>query len=417
MPVPSTSTNADNVASAFQLHPRQQSEWINVVAHLDPRFGGMSAVVPSLSASIRALGQHNVSLAAFLSPGESGTPQTVDGLAIHDFPLGYRDWLADKAEREAFRSLVNAASGLHIHGIWESSTLLAARSAQRFAKPYVISAHGMLQPWALRNKRWKKAIYGAILERSNLQRATCLHALTPTEAQEYRAYGLNNPIAVIPNGVNIPESTNADIFLNQFPQLRGKRLLLFLSRIHYKKGVDILCKAWKSIAKQWPDAHLVLAGPNFESTQSSIEAFIADAKLHDRVTLTGMLHDRLKWSALHAAECFLLPSYSEGLSVSVLEALGVGIPVIVTRQCNLPEVREYDCGWVIEPNSQDLEAALNDCLNSSKPAVYQMSLRGRALIREKFSWEVIGRQMSALYTWMQGGPAPTNVALDLGGKS
>jgi glycosyltransferase involved in cell wall biosynthesis len=281
----------------------------------------------------------------------------------------------------------------------------------------MISAHGMLQPWALRNKRWKKAVYGAILERSNLQRATCLHALTPTEAQEYRAYGLNNPIAVIPNGVNIPESIYPDVFLNQFPHLRGKRLLLFLSRIHYKKGLDVLCKAWTSVAKKWPDAHLVLAGPDFENTQSSMEAFVAAAKLQDRVTFTGMLQDRLKWSALQAAECFVLPSYSEGLSVSVLEALGVGIPVIVSRQCNLPEVQECGCGWVIEPNSQDLAVALNDCLNSSKAAVYQMSVRGRTLIREKFSWEVVGRQMSELYTWMEGGSVPCNVTLDFGDKS
>ena len=311
---------------------------------------------------------------------------------------------------------MNASTGLHIHGLWELSTLIAARCAQRFAKPYVVSAHGMLQPWALRNKRWKKSLYSALLERPNLHRASCLHALTPSEAQDYRSYGLNNPIAVIPNGVNIPETIDPDVFLNDFPQLRGKRLVLFLSRIHYKKGLDILSKAWISFAKRLPEAHLVLAGPDFENTQRSIETMVADAKLQDRVTFTGMLNDRLKWSALQAAECFVLPSYSEGLSISVLEALGVGIPVIVTRQCNLPEVRDHGCGWVIEPNSQDLESALNDCLNSSKAAIYQMSLRGRGLIREKYSWEVIGRQMSALYTWMEGGPAPDNVVLHLGGK-
>jgi len=414
MPVPSTLDNDPNILAP---RPQNDSEWISIVAHLDPRFGGMSAAVPSLGVSVRDIGQHKVSLAAFRSAGENGSAHIAAELTVHNFPLGYLAWLTDKAARRSFNSLVKGAAGLHIHGLWESSTLLAARSAQHSAKPYVISAHGMLQPWALRNKRWKKIIYAALLERPHLRHATCLHALTTTEARDYRAYGLENPIAVIPNGVTIPDSLDSDAFLNQFPELRGKRLILFLSRIHYKKGLDILCKAWISLAKRWPDAHLVLAGPDFENTKSSIQALIAGAELQHRVTFTGMLDDRLKWSALHVAECFVLPSYSEGLSVSVLEALGVGIPVIVSRQCNLPEVQEHACGWVIEPNSQDLQTALNDCLNSSRAEVYQMSLRGRALIHEKFSWEVIGGQMSALYTWMQGGSTPDNVYLDLGGNS
>jgi glycosyltransferase involved in cell wall biosynthesis len=133
----------------------------------------------------------------------------------------------------------------------------------------------------------------------------------------------------------------------------------------------------------------VLAGPNFENTRSSIESRVTAAGIGDQVTFTGMLNSTLKWSALRAADCFVLPSYSEGLSVSVLEAMGMGLPVIITKQCNLPEVAELGCGWVIEPNSHELESAIDECLAASP---------------------------SEVYTWMQGGPVPSNVVVNFGGK-
>jgi glycosyltransferase involved in cell wall biosynthesis len=129
-----------------------------------------------------------------------------------------------------------------------------------------------------------------------------------------------------------------------------------------------------------------------------------------------MLDSTLKWSALSAADCFVLPSYSEGLSVSVLEAMGMGLPVVITRQCNLPEVAELGCGWVIEPDADELESALNECLSSSSSAVAAMSTKGRELVKKDYSWQVVGKHMSEVYTWLQGGAVPSNVVVNFGGK-
>jgi glycosyltransferase involved in cell wall biosynthesis len=415
MPASSISVLCDDSAAPVSwTQPREP--WVNVLSHLDPKYGGMSAAVPALSSAVAEVGKHAVALAGFCAVDEEYSHITNRGVPVHRIQAGYANWVSNKAARDQFQKAVYSASGVHIHGLWEPSSLIAARAAKRANKPYLISAHGMLQPWALNNKRWKKAIYGALIERSNLQGAACLHALTKAEADDYRAYGLTNPIAVIPNGVDIPAHADSELLLNEFPELRGKRLILFLSRIHFKKGLDILCRAWSSVAKRWPDAHLVLAGPDFENTRSSIEALIAAAKLTERVTFTGMLDNRLKWSALRAAECFVLPSYSEGLSVSVLEAMGMALPVIVTRQCNLPEVKEYGCGWVIEPNSDELAAALDGCLALPVSARAEMSRNGQSLIEKSYSWQVVGEQMSSLYSWMQGESIPDNFPLDLGGK-
>jgi len=391
--------------------PAVGGNWLNVVTHLDPKYGGLSAAVPALANSVSQAGRFSTSVAGFCAAGEHFKPLTATGVPIDQLPLGRLSWIKNPASRQAFHEMVDRSAGVHVHGIWEHSTSVAARRARSSKRPYIVSAHGMLERWALTNKRAKKIVYAALIERANLQSANCLHALTRAEAQDYRNFGLLNPIAVIPNGVDIPDHFSPDIFLDRFPDLRGKRLILFLGRIHFKKGLDILAQAWARIAAKSPDTHLVLAGPDSENTQSALEKQLAASGIAHRVKFTGMLQHDLKWSALSAAECFVLPSYSEGLSVSVLEAMGAGLPVIVTKQCNLPEVDEYDCGWVIQPRADELASALSELLRASSREIAEMSARGRELVARRYSWQVIGEQMSAVYGWLNGGAAPSQVEL------
>jgi glycosyltransferase involved in cell wall biosynthesis len=396
---------------------RGAATWLHAVSHLDPKYCGLSAAVPALGDAVSASGQFSVALAGFCVDGERYLPSVGPGMNVHHFPIGYGGWWRDRASRQMFRNLVRESAGLHIHGLWQLSTSAAARAARSESKPYIVSAHGMLESWALANKRLKKSIYAWLFERANLRAATCLHALTRAEARDYRNFGLRNPIAIIPNGVDVPSACSAEPFLNRFPELRGKRLLLFLGRIHFKKGLDVLCEAWTRVSRDWPDAQLVLAGPDFENTRTPIEKLLEERQIRHRVTFTGMLANDLKWSALRAAECFVLPSYSEGLSVSVLEAMGMGLPVIVSEQCNLPEVAERNCGWVIQPRapgSNDLESALGDVLRASSPARARLGANGRRLVAERYSWTVVGEQMSALYAWAQGGDLPTAFEIEPG---
>ena len=303
------------------------------------------------------------------------------------------------------------ADGLHLHGLWEQSTAVGARTARALGKPYIISAHGMLEPWALRNRGFKKRIYAALVERANLEGAHCLHALTSAEADDYRSFGCPAPIAVIPNGVRVPDTFSAELFLQSYPELRHKRLLLFLSRLHPKKGLDILVEAWSALAAQWPDAHLVLAGPDFEGTRSPLEQRLSALGLTKQVSFTGMLSGELKWSAFAAAECFLLPSYSEGLSVSVLEAMGTGLPVLISDRCNLPEVKSVEAGWIIQSNVKSLTYGMREMLLNSPATNRQIGLQGSKLVRERFTWTHVAAQMSAVYNWAQGGPVPQHVDL------
>jgi glycosyltransferase involved in cell wall biosynthesis len=385
--------------------------WLSVVTHLDPKYGGLSAAVPALADAVSQAGRYSTSITGFCAANEHFKPVTTTGVPVDHMPLGRLHWIKDSTSRKIFGQLVDRSAGVHIHGIWEHSAAAAASHARSAKKPYIVSAHGMLERWALANKRAKKIIYAALIERANLQSAHCLHALTQAEAQDYRNFGLLNPIAVIPNGVAIPAQFSPDIFLERFPELREKRLILFLGRLHVKKGLDILAQAWARVAQKSPDAHLVLAGPDAENTQASLEKQLAALGVAQRVTFTGMLSHDLKWSALAASEGFVLPSYSEGLSVSVLEAMGAGLPVIVTQQCNLPEVEEHGCGWLIQPQVDELVSALNELLRASSLEVADMGASGRQLVSRRYSWTVIGEQMSAVYGWLNGGAAPARVEL------
>lgn len=391
------------------------ARWVHVVSHLDPKYGGLSSAVPALSSAIAGARSYAVSLAAFCQTGEHFAPPPACGVSPYYFPVGRPDWVSNRTTRQAFRQLVSDAAGVHVHGLWQMSTSVAARAAQANKKPYLISAHGMLESWALANKKVKKALYAALFERRNLRAAACLHALTEAEAHDYRRFGLTNPIAVIPNGVAVPADASSESFLTRFPALRGKRLMLFLSRLHAKKGLDLLAAAWARTCRQWPEAHLVLAGPDCEGTQARVEGHLDELGIRNRVTFTGMLAGSLKWSALAAAECFILPSYSEGLSVSVLEAMGMGLPVVITRQCNLPEVAQYDCGWSIEPDSGQLASALRNLLEAPASDRSSFGKNGQRLVARRYSWPVIGEQTTALYDWLiGGGPAPNSLNLRQG---
>ncbi|RZU38962.1 glycosyltransferase [Edaphobacter modestus] len=385
--------------------------WISVLSHLDTRYGGLSTVVPQLSSLLANTGSFSIGLAAFCNPGEEYTPPGISHLNVSYWPTSRSAWLRDSTIRSRFRNEIKSAEGLHIHGLWEQSTAMACDTARALQIPYVLSAHGMLEPWALSNRKWKKIIYSALFEKANVEGAACLHALTRAEAEDYRRFGSTRPVAVIPNGVFIPEKNSSDLFISKYPALKNKKILLFLGRIHYKKGLDILIESWAELSAKWPEAHLVIAGPDFEETKSKLEARINQLNLVRDVTFTGMLRGDLKWSAMAAADCFVLPSYSEGLSVSILEAMGMGLPVIISNRCNLPEVSQADAGWVIEPRQSALTSALAEWLSNSTERNKEIGNEGSQLVARRYNWSIITQQFTELYQWVQGGPQPRTVDL------
>jgi glycosyltransferase involved in cell wall biosynthesis len=192
--------------------------------------------------------------------------------------------------------------------------------------------------------------------------------------------------------------------------LRGKRLVIFLGRLHPKKGVPMLLEAWANTTKP-EDAHLLIAGPDSDGMQFGLEQLVADLHIGSSVTFLGMLTGNRKWSALAAAHLFVLPSVSEGFSIAVLEALAMGLPVLISQPCHFPEVSQKQCGWVISPKQGPLEEALHHFFRLPVSDCIPMGQRARELVNQRFRWSVVGRQMGEVYNWVDGGPKPQEVTI------
>lgn len=402
------------MTSAFLRSPAatwQKAQWLQVASHLDPKYGGLSSAVSALAASIAQRERIATPIAAFCAPDEQSVGAGAGLEQVSYWPASRRAWLGGRELRRKFHTQVDRATGLHIHGLWEASTALACSATRRLGIPYVLSSHGMLEPWALANGRVKKLLYKQLVEQRNVAYADCLHALTLAEAEQLCRFGARGPIAIIPNGVDVPFIRDAQPFLNLHPELEGKRIVLYLARLHPKKGVDLLLQAWQQVALQHADAHLVIAGPDSENMLARLQQQASKNSLADRITFTGMLAGTMKWSALAAAEAFILPSHSEGLSVSVLEAMGMGLPVVVTFACNMPEVTSTRSGWEIETAPEAIADALSELFDQHPRENAAIGKRGAQLVRERYTWAVVASKMASVYRWIEGAPMPEDVEL------
>ncbi len=385
---------------------------LHIIRDLDPRSGGMSVSVPMLALAVADTGRYFQRLVCFSKPGGYAAPvlRGVETIQLQWHPLGLRLGRIDPL----LAHVLAQSDVVHIHGVWQAHCTAVGSLCRKLDKPYMVSAHGMLDEWALHNKSWKKAPYSALFERRNLNCAACLRALTAGELDDYRAYGLDSPVTVIPNGVNPDPAVAAESIYGSFPELAGKRVILFLSRVHYKKGVDILCRAFAALEKDFPDAILVFAGPDYEGTMARLDALVRRLGIRDKVTYTGMLEGDKKWAALAASEVFVLPSHSEGFSVAVLEALATGRPVIITPGCYFPEVGETGSGLIVDASDAEVERALRTVLAMSPEDRAAMGSRGQRLVQTSYSWPAIGERLAHVYDWLLGvSPRPEDVFMRL----
>jgi glycosyltransferase involved in cell wall biosynthesis len=300
---------------------------------------------------------------------------------------------------------VRRASVLHLHGLWQKHGRVGARLARKHRVPYLVAAHGMADPWALRQKAWKKRLYGRLVEDRNLRHAACLHALAVSEVESLRAIAPRTPIALVPNGVDLrpfADLPSRAAFDEGHPKLRGKFLLLFFGRLHAKKGLDLLARSLASITRAHPEVHLLLAGKD----DRALGPFLAEmrlAGLEERLTILGHVAGEEARRIWGAADAFVLPSYSEGFSMSVLEALAARVPAVVTTACNFPELRDSRAAVTVDPTAEDVTRGLQEMLEMSASERAAMADRGRMLVESGYGWTTQGLKLAAVYRWLSGG--------------
>jgi glycosyltransferase involved in cell wall biosynthesis len=310
--------------------------------------------------------------------------------------------------RHVIESDVKSFDVVHSHSLWMLPNHYASVAAYHQSKPSVFTAHGVFEPWAMARSWWKKRPVAWWWQNRDLRRAACIHVNSRQEIAGVRDYGLTNPVAVVPNGVDpgsLADLPPRTALAERFAELSRKRIVLFLSRVHPKKGLAHLVQAWGALSREYPDWRLVIAGRD-EGAAADVRCAIDSMGLHRSVTLTGVLEGRDKLAALSAADAFAQPSFSEGFSMAILEAMAARLPVLLTPGCNFPEAVHAGAAIEVQPTAADTQRGLRELLSMSDEQRRAMGERGRILVERHYTWTAVAAQMMELYRWMRGGGSP-----------
>jgi glycosyltransferase involved in cell wall biosynthesis len=295
----------------------------------------------------------------------------------------------------------NRVKLLHLHGLWMLPNIIPGLIAIKSNTPYMISPHGMLGEEALRFSSRKKRIMLTLGQQKVLSNATCIRATAPSEVEAIRAFGLNQPIALLPNGVDIP-------FDYPFPidGHSSQKYLLFLGRVHPIKGLKNLINAWATQADRFPNWSLRIVGPDEGNHKNELNKLVTDISAQ-RVTIEDAVFGENKVRIMSEAGVFVLPSLVENFAMAVAESLGFGVPVISSKGAPWAGLEEHHCGWWVDADVETLSATLARAMSLSHDERTAMGMRGRNWIMRDFAWQGIGQRTRAVYDWMVGNGGPT----------
>lgn len=357
-----------------------------------------------------------------ISRSSGGPARSVQGLVAGLNRAGVEAWLSTlrKGEKPWVDGIERFVNGkpfedalsyvrphiVHLHGIWDAEIHRCAVICRRLGIKYVIAPRGMLEPWSLQQKWLKKRIARLLYQDRDLKCAVALHATAESEAEQFKKLGFNNPVIISPNGVNVPKESVA-VSRQSFSGDRKKRVL-FVSRMHPKKGVLELVEAWNKLVVSGQSLGVsgwccelvyTINGDLEREYEAKVKAKVKELGLEDRFIFTGALHDEEKWKAYARADLFVLPTYSENFGIVVAEALWAGVPVITTKGTPWQELEERKCGWWINIGVEPLAKALGEAFSVAgrqspdDGGLKKMGELGHKLVEDKYSWDAVVKAM------------------------
>lgn len=351
---------------------------IHYIASIDKSGGGTTEYMRLLSTTLKNVSSFSI------ATGVSEDPITIEGVPVKFFNNTVYRWFFLMNEFRIYLEKENPDI-VHINGIWSPLNWGFQKVAQELKIKVVMSPHGMLESWILKRNPLKKKIALFLFQNQAIKKADHIHATAPMEAENIQALGFNNLITIIPNGIDLSEIT-------QVKTLYGSKKIIFLSRIHPKKGIEILLQAWRNCdTTGWT---LEIAG---NGDQNYIEALNQSAQDLNNIHFVGAKYGKDKWDFLRSADLMVLPTHSENFGIVVAEALAVGVPVITTQGTPWEDLEVQQCGWWINLSVTNLENTLVKAFNTPAKVLETMGKNGRKLIEDKYDIKAIGKKMVDLY--------------------
>jgi glycosyltransferase involved in cell wall biosynthesis len=383
---------------------------LHLIDSLDPRLGGPQAVALRLAAAQTGNGDATAILThradSAVAARIAVSMRSIPGMSqVPVIEVDRPSNLFGRVMSTAVKGWINEHGRdwdvIHIHNIWDPPVRAGAAAARTAGIPYVIVPHASLDPWGMRQsfaKAAKKRLALALQMRSLIDSATFLHALNDEEVRGISLMGFRSPQEVVANGIFASEFEGLPIrgsFRAAFPKVGDRPFVLFLSRLHFKKGLDYLVESFARAAARVGDLQLVVAGPDAGGL-AAMERDVQARGLGERVHVTGPLYGESKLAALVDAEMFCLPSRMEGFSIAILEALACGCPVVISRQCNFPEVAANEAGIVTELDPAEISDRIAS-LAEDPGLRARLAANGRRMVHEQFTWPVIAKKMRDAY--------------------
>ena len=368
----------------------------HVITSIDITTGGPARSVTHL---IAAMLEVDNTLAIGLDTLKSDTP-IITSFNTPNSAVRFHDFEKLQRSKRLVASLSQSKINLfHGHALWEMPVHQMAKIARKKKTPYIITPRGMLEPWALSQGKLKKQLALKLFQYKDLEKASCLHATAPMEVESIRSLGLRNPVAMIPNGINLEE------FSSEMPnKATHPKRILFLSRIHKKKGIENLIEAWQQLEPNVKQDWVIdIYGNGDETYINNLKTIIKKAQLEDQIHIKAPVYGIVKAKLFRSASIFVLPTFSENFGVVVAEALASFTPVITTKGAPWEELETNNCGHWIDIGIESLSKSLTNLMTQSPEVLLEMGVNGRRLIEQKYSMQAVAKQMLTLYDWILNG--------------
>lgn len=369
---------------------------VHVVPSIKAEASGPSYSVPKLCESLAGQGE-TVELHV-LAPTPGSIPQSYT-IHAHQAWKVLRRFGISPSMHKALKDAAQTAHIIHNHSLWMLPNIYPVSAVRRTRCLIVTSPRGTLSHYALTRSKWIKKVIWALGQGDVLKRSSCLHATSESEYLDIRQRELRPPVAIIPNGIEIP------LGQKKYKASQGRRGLLFLGRIHPIKGIDMLIRAWARVEKRYPEWELHIIGPDKDGYLLQMQSLSSELHL-ERIKFLGPVYGREKSKAYWSADLFVLPTHSENFGLAVAEALAHGLPAIVSKGAPWSGLETHDSGWWIDIGEGPLTECLRYVLALPPEELIRRGVNGKAWMEMDFSWTRIGQMMHETYLWLLGKGVP-----------